>query len=173
MSVRIAENHSTNRAFGGQMLYVDMERCSIQVCLLRMRTSNARRIARCTALVSRILFPLFPKKGREAAIHLGCTLLRTSSGTSVKSNWFSTGTALHRGKDFAVSLLRCRKIIPEGILLLSESASLFAPLISRCAGVTRYPATRSFKERAGLCPDFPPPLSRERLPCAGKNYTTS
>lgn len=64
----------------------------------------------------------------------------------MKSNWFSTNTALHRSKDFAVSLLRLRKIIPEGILPLSESASLFAPLASRRAGVTRYPAPCDFSQ---------------------------
>ncbi len=51
-----------------------------------------------------------------------------------------TSTALHRNKDFAVSLLHLCKIIPEGILPLSESASLFAPLASRRTGITRYPA---------------------------------
>jgi hypothetical protein len=47
-------------------------------------------------------------------------------------------TALHRGKDFAVSLLHFCKTIPCGILRLSPLASLLAPLGLLSAGVTRY-----------------------------------
>lgn len=50
-------------------------------------------------------------------------------------------TALHVGKDFAVSLLPSDRIIPEGTLSLSALASLLAPLCLRTAGVTRYRPT--------------------------------
>ncbi len=48
------------------------------------------------------------------------------------------GTALHRSKDFAVSLLYLYRITPEGALQLSPLASLLAPLGLLPTGVTRY-----------------------------------
>ena len=75
-----------------------------------------------------------------AAMYLGWSLPTTSSGTFVRSNWFPTNTALHRSKNFAVAPTPFDVIIPEGILPLSGSASLFASLASRRTGVTRYPA---------------------------------
>lgn len=61
-----------------------------------------------------------------------------------------TGTALHLGKDFAVSLCNFLQIIPRGDPILSELASLLAPLELLQTGVTRYPAANK-----GKCSDFP------------------
>src|SRR3990167_2914090 len=74
----------------------------------------------------------------------------TSSDSFVSSNWSPTNTVLHRSKNFAVAPVRFRTIIPEGILPLSESASLFASLASRRTGVTRYPAARLLGPVSGL-----------------------
>ena len=48
-------------------------------------------------------------------------------------------TALHAGKDLAVSPSSFNEILPKGSLGLSASASLLAPLRSLETGVTRYP----------------------------------
>ena len=55
--------------------------------------------------------------------------------------YLAIDTALHAGKDLAVSLLRFRKILPEGSLCFSARASLLAPLATHsvdATGVTRY-----------------------------------
>jgi len=65
------------------------------------------------------------------------------------------GTALHAGKDLAVS----PRTSPHGLtptnrgaLSFRTRASLLAPLASRRTGITRYPAPRP---KPGACPDFP------------------
>ena len=62
--------------------------------------------------------------------------------TTLERHFYLTiDTALHAGKDLAVSLLRSRKILPEGSLCFSARASLLAPLATHsvdATGVTRY-----------------------------------
>ena len=60
-------------------------------------------------------------------------------------------TALHWGKDFAVSLPHCYGIVPDGTPRLSLWTSLLAPLGLLQTGVTRYLAPVKNRE----CPDFP------------------
>lgn len=48
------------------------------------------------------------------------------------------GTALHRGKDFAVSSSPLDEVHPEGCRGLSSLTSLFAPRALLRTGVTRY-----------------------------------
>src|SRR3989344_7068621 len=66
----------------------------------------------------------------------------TSSGSSraFSNSKKKRDTTLHSGKDFAVSPVPFDTIIPEGILLLSESASLLAPLAFLRMGITHYHA---------------------------------
>ncbi len=55
-------------------------------------------------------------------------------------------TALHRGKDLAVSLsVSPQRFISKRCLSLSLQASLFAPRASLRTGVTRYPAVQCFR----------------------------
>ncbi len=66
-------------------------------------------------------------------------------------------TALHIGKDLAVSILCCHRHHPLGGLFLSDQASLLAPLGLRQTGVTRY-HFQSIARR--MCPDFPHRIQR-------------
>src|SRR3989344_7987568 len=73
----------------------------------------------------------------------------TSSGSFVKSNWFSTNTALHAGRNFAVAIQHHywpHLVQGEPLdksLCLSTLASLFASLCSRTTGVTSDALSRS------------------------------
>jgi hypothetical protein len=63
---------------------------------------------------------------RTIAIYLPTALRRRSSGTSSFSGE-TDDTALHPGKDFAVSLSRCRELHPDGddISTVADGASAF------------------------------------------------
>lgn len=82
-------------------------------------------------------------------IYLDPTLLPDSSGTPCT---FVPGTALHLGKDLAVSIPAFAGLYPEGSPLLSLWASLFAPRGLLQMGVTHYLAALIL----GKCSDFPP-----------------
>lgn len=89
-----------------------------------------------------------PQKA-EIIIYLGNALLHSSSGTSRKRD-----TALHAGKDLAVSLLAFpQEFTPKGALIFRSRASLFAPRRLLSAGVTRY---RAALPKQSACSDFPP-----------------
>lgn len=104
----------------------------VRLAWLKSESEHRFRFARLRCAVSRVLF----RQLAEAAMYLGWPLPTTSSGTFVRPNWFPTNTALHRSKNFAVAPTPFDVIIPEGILPLSGSASLFASLASRRTGVT-------------------------------------
>ena len=84
--------------------------------------------------------------------------LSGSDITTTLERHFSTvnsrDTALHAGKDLAVSLLRFHKILPEGSLCFSARASLLAPLATHsvdATGVTRYHSRASRGYRCSKC----------------------
>lgn len=107
-----------------------------------------------------------------------CNHLSGSGIATTLERHFSTvnsrDTALHAGKDLAVSLLRFRKILPEGSLCFSARASLLAPLATHsvdATGVTRYLSVFVNKHRRVRT--FLPAFA-ERLPnMTNINYITN
>ena len=110
----------------------------------------------CFASISRILSHLakaFATAGM-IIIYLGSSLLPSSSGTPID---FSQGTALHVGKDLAVSLRSLDRTIPEGILQpfgggVSARTSWITPDGRYPLPCYHYTHKNEFR---GTCSDFP------------------
>lgn len=104
---------------------------------LKSESEHRFRFARLRCAISRIL--------SWAAMCLGSPLPTTSGGTFVGPNWFPTNTALHRGKNFAVSSPCCHEGHPNRMHRpFGVSVSV---RISRLAADGRYPLPFSI-ERA-------------------------
>jgi len=80
--------------------------------------------------------------------YLPCLYVAIKIFAALSIKW---STALHVGRNFAVSPICLHMIIPEGTHCISALASLLASLRLLSTGVTRYPAT----EQVCTCPDFP------------------
>ena len=81
--------------------------------------------------------------GLGTIIYLGLLLPAASSGTQEPGG---SSTALHRGKDLAVSFsVSPQRFISKRCPLLSLRTSLFAPRASLRTGVTRYLADQCFR----------------------------
>lgn len=78
--------------------------------------------------------------------------LRRLSPIACSGTLGKPSTALHTGKDFAVSLSCHHEIILQENPSLSALASLLAPLWLPTTGVTRYPAAQI---ALCVCSDFP------------------